>query len=1856
MKKKIIISAIILAVLLIAGAVAYFYSNKDKEGQLLTIDPGFSEYITAIPSGLLSAGSPVKIILANPWAGYDPENPVADDELFEFSPSVEGTARWIDAKTVEFTPKEKFKSGEYYEVRFALIKVLQVPEKFEYLNFGIQIIKQNFMVTTESMNTDMSKPVMYIFEGILKSADDITTDELQKIVTAKYLDKNLTIEWIPTEDMREHKFRISGIERQKEESNLYITWDAQEIGLEIKGEQQIAITALGDFKVTSLSVIQSPEQYLKIMLSDPVDPNSDLTGMITTDSNTEFRLVTDGNSILAYPKVRLQGEIKITVSSGIKSILGYKLKEAYIQTITFSVNKPQVEILGTGTILPSSDGLVIPFRAVSLNAVDVTIIKIFENNVPQFLQVNDLDGMYELKRVGRPVFTQKIMLESDKMLDLGIWNTYSIDLSKMIEADPGSLYRVKISFKKSYSLYQCESDGEDEDVQSLSSEWDEESNDDSNWDDYESYYGEDGYYDEGYYDYDYSELDNPCSERYYRDSRFPSRTVFASNLGIIAKADNNNRITVAVSDIRTTEPISGVSVEVLNYQQQIVATGKTDGDGFLSVKSDQKPYIIKAISGNERGYLRMNSSSALSLSMFDIGGVDNKKGTKGFIYGERGVWRPGDTIHLCFILEDKDNLIPDNHPVTLEIYNPQYQKVNKFVKTSGVNGFYYFKVPTAQEDITGDWQARVKVGGSIWYKQLKIETIKPNRLRIKFDFKDEVLTNNEGTAGNMQITWMHGAVARNLRATVDVTLKPTTTQFKKFLEFNFDDPASSFNSEEQTIFDSYIDENGTALIRPNINIENQAPGFLTAFFSTKVYEKSGDFSIDNFSKTYSPYNYYVGVKMPKGDKARGMLLTDTTHKIEIATADESGNPVSRTNLTVKVYKLDWKWWWNSGDENLAYYVSSEYHHPLQTKTVSTKNGRGVFDLRINYPEWGRYLIRITDDAGHSTGKIFYMDWPGWAGRAQKDNGGAAKVLSFSTDKQAYKVAEKAIVSIPATTKGRALVSIEKGAKVLEQHWVEIEGKEKQFEFEVTPEMAPNAYINVTMIQPHKKENDLPIRMYGYTNITVEDPNTILKPVLKMPDVLESEQVVNLSVKEESGKAMTYTIAVVDEGLLSLTRFKTPDPWSSFYAREALSIRTWDVYDDIIGAYGGRIEKVFGIGGDEELNNDGNKSANRFKPVVMYLGPFTLEKGKENKHSFKLPQYIGSVKTMVIAGNNGAYGFTDKATAVRKPLMLLATLPRVLAPGEKLKLPVTIFAGDPSVKNVQVEVLANEFFIFKNSRTQTLSFSEPGDKIAEFDIEIAQKLGIGKVSVIAKSGSHKAQYDIEIDIKNPNSFVTEVQSQVLNVGESWSPDYTLFGVTGSNSASVEFSSMPPIDLSRRLQYLIQYPYGCIEQTTSSVFPQLFLDNLIQMSKEDKNKIEINIKSGINRLQKFIRSDGSMSYWPGDSYVSDWGTNYAGHFLLEAEKKGYALPAGFKANWISFQTQAAKNWVSSSSNGSYSDHIQAYRLYTLALANAPEIGAMNRLKESGSLTLQARWRLAAAYKLAGKEDVAKSLIQNASIEIAPYREQSYSYGSDSRDRAMILETLILMKDLNKAMPLIEQVSKDLSANTWMSTQTTAYCLIAISRLSDNKTFGGISCSFSQNGGAAKKIVSGNLLAKSDLKITDAKTGKISVKNEGTGMLYARLILNGQPQMGNEVESAENISLYVTYKDSDGNTIDPASVRQGEDVMISVTVSNKGVYGDYRNLALSVPVPSGWEIENTRLNGYTAAYTKDIPEYMDIRDSRVDMFFSLGYAETKTFNIMCNASYFGDYYLPGAYIEAMYDNRIHAKSAGKWVQIVK
>ena len=1857
--------------LLIMMTVGLYSCTRTQKDIIPSAD--YAPYVNAYTGGVISQNSTIRIELTHDQPMVDLNSELKNNP-FSFSPSLKGKAYWVSNNTIEFVPEEgTLKPGTLYEGTFQLGDFIEVDKKLKEFNFSFRVQERNFTLQLESLPITATQPDEINIKGEIRFSDVVKKEEVEKMLTASDGKKSYPVEVTATDNLTRYQFNIRQIPREADDYPLTITANGNPAGIDRKQSEEVLIPAKDCFRFMSAERIEQPENGIEIVFSAPLSTTQDLKGLIEIPEVSSSIFQINENRVFIYFEANTQNKLTLNIHEGVKDSQGKALGTSH--TISFSEVslKPQVEMSTSAAILPDSKNLIIPFRAVNLYAVDLSVIRIFENNVLMFMQTNSLASANELRRSGRLVYKKTLWLAKDASKDIHHWGDYSIDLAGLIHQEPGAIYRVILSFRQEYSAYPCggnenqnmkfadsnTSDGLTKVSGSVLSEEDE-----AIWNTPEAYY----YYNGGTMDwsvYRWTERDNPCHPSYYMNSdRIAACNVFASNLGMIVKRNSLNKLWIAVSNILDTKPIGKAQVTAYNFQLQPIGKGEINGDGFVEITPKGVPFIIVAESEKQKAYVRVVDGEEQSVSRFDVGGKDIQKGLKGFIYGERGVWRPGDTLHISFILEDREKRIPDKHPVALEIYNPRGQFYTKMISTQGMNGFYTFDVPTLATDPTGLWNAYIKVGGTTFHKGLRIETIKPNRLKINLALPKTLQATDKDVYAPLTSTWLTGATASKLKAKIEMSLSKVNTQFKNYGQYIFNNPATNFTTIKTDVFDGTLDAEGKASVTLKVPTATEAPGMLNATFTTRVFEPGGDASIYTQTIPFSPFTSYIGINLnqPKGK----YIETDKDHVFDIVTVNTQGQLVNRTNLEYKIYRIGWSWWWENSGESFGTYINNSSITPVASGNLQTRGGKASFKFRVDYPSWGRYLVYVKDkESGHATGGTVYIDWPEWRGRSSKTDPSGIKMLAFSLNKDSYEIGETATAIIPAAAGGRALVSIENGSTVLRQEWIEVSnGGDTKYTFKITPEMTPNVYLHISLLQPHAQTvNDLPIRMYGVVPVFVTNSQTVLQPQIQMPEVLRPETNFNVTVSEKSGKPMTYTLAIVDDGLLDLTNFKTPDPWNDFYSREALGIRTWDMYDNVLGASAGSYSSLFSTGGDATLK-PADAKANRFKPVVKFIGPFYLGKGKSQTHTLKLPMYVGSVRAMVVAGQDGAYGNAEKTAFVRTPLMMLSTLPRVLSIQEEITVPVNIFAMENQVKNVTVSLQASGGGVqIVGANQQSLKFTQPGDQLVFFTLKTGSKTGKATIHLTANGGGQQTKETIEIDVRNPNPVVTLRNSQWIEAGQSKELSYNLSSSSANNQIKLEVSRIPSVDISRRFDFLYNYQHHCTEQLTSKALPLLFVAQFKTIDKTEAEKIKTNVQEAIRQIYGRQLPNGGFVYWPGNAVADEWISSYAGMFLTLAQEKGYAVHANVLNKWKRFQRAAAQNWRMPQEASGWqqwqSELQQAFRLYTLALAGVPEYGAMNRMKEQTGLSIQAKWRLAAAYALTGKMKPAEELVYNVETTVNPYSSMNQIYGSSDRDEAMILETLILMNRERDALQQAKVVSKNLSQEDWFSTQSTAFALMAMGRLAE-KLSGTLDFVWSWNDKQQPAVKSAKAVFEKEIATTP-KSGTVSVKNQGKGALSVDLITRTQLLNDTLPAISDNLRMDIRYANLNGTPLSVNDIIQGTDFMAITSISNISGTSDYTNLALTHIIPSGWEIYNERMvapeteNAAADGSGQSVSKYsyQDIRDDRVLTYFNLRRGETKVFTVRLQATYAGNFILPAVQCEAMYDVNVQARSkAGRTI----
>ncbi|MBP3709751.1 MAG: alpha-2-macroglobulin [Treponema sp.] len=1766
-------------------------------------------------------------------------------DAFALSPQQKGAWNFRDERTAIFTPSEPYKAGSTFKLAVNCKKLFDDAENFTY-TFSVD--GPSYSVAFDAL--EINDGGTFTVRGSLSTDIPLLQTDVNNIISAEIkgasFSKKLSVAWDLIEKTSERDFTITSTEAHDEASTLTVRWNGKQLGLSTKddavfaGERVFRIPGANTFSVVDIDTSQ--ERALKISFSDAVDSSQDVLSFIEVtkrNQNAGARITysVNKNIVTLYNDENWQNVSRVAILAGLQSESGSVLEEARDVTLTTSWDIPAVRFSTSGNILPTSQGTTLALETKNLAGLSLRVFEIYDTNMLQFLQVNELNGDYRLEYVGEPVHTERVSFDWDDAMQ-NVYVPRGIDISNLVKKYPHGMFKIQIGFTREDIRYACRAshrdfsalpnppDIADKDY-TRDAQW--EYLNKLSWDDRRTYWQFD---------------DDPCHPAFYMESyggHFANRNVLVSDIGIMAKRTESGDVHVTVTNLKSATPLKDASVVAYSKINREVAQAKSDTNGSVVFKDARNATVIVASANNQSSYLKLSDGAALSVSHFETGGEKIQSGAKGFIYGERGVWRPGDNMYLTFVLQDIDKKLPKNIPVTFELQDPLGRIADAQTVTNGVNGFYAITTKTSADSPTGLYLARVKLGGNEWTRNVRVETIVPNHLDVQLEMQQAYLTaaNNDLTLSGK---WLHGAPTPNYEADIALRVLPSITTFDGYSSYTFDNMLRAVDSTRETVWEGTLDASSKARVNLDMRSNSELPGKLRAQFITRIFEPSGMFSTQQTTFDYSPYSRYVGLRLPEGKGQRKILYTDEAQTAEVVLLTEDGKLAGNASLAYTIYKLGWRWWWEKDALSDATFVSSETRKSVAEGTVDIRGGKGSFNFTIKHSEWGRYLVVVEDArGGHATSQIVYVDWPDWSGRSTGGSSASASVVPLATDKETYTVGETASVSFTTGDDARALVTVEKGGEIIKQEWLETKKGTTVYKLALTDKMSPNVYVHVTLVQSHMQTaNSLPIRLYGVVPLLVDNPATKLAPVITMPASYEPNKKSSLTISEQNGKPMTFTVAVVDEGLLGLTNFKAAQLRDEFYKKEASLLESWDVFGYVMNAYSGKLETLLSIGGSEDILDSSDKDASRFTPVVFYFGPYELKANGKQEITFDMPQYIGAVRAMVVAGSDGAYGTAEKSTPVKSDLMVLPTLPRTFGTNETIDVPVTVFNGTD--KNQRVSVKLDASGAVNASETKAVTVSANGNAEAVFTVTTTHA-GSATFNVTATASGAAAQSTTTVAVQARGMEVSYRNVFTVEPGKTYNARVQTPTDRMTAKLFAELSPFPSIDLSARLNYLLSYPHGCIEQITSGAFPQLYIADFMKLTPQQIDDTKQNVKSVIERYPNYQTAAGGMAYWQGGNDPNAWGSCYALHFLLAAKKLGYSVPESLSKPLISWIAQSAKNWTRTDYDTS---DIQAYKLFVLAEAQQADIGSMNRLRGE-TMRDSAKLLLASAYARAGRASVAQELFNQVTDITTIGRMTGGSFRSPLRDAGIMLYASTIVGNTSVSARVAKRIADELSSGKWCSTQETAWALMSLLPYYNGQRSG--TCAYTvsnQNGKASGTVNAG--VAVENFAPADAAEQVVAIQNTGDRVLYGTLVSSGLSLPATEARENAGLVMSVTYFDSTGARIRPSAIKSGDSFRIAVSVTNS-MSGTVENIALTVPVPTAWEFSNDRVGESESNSPRTPYTHQDIRDDAIYTYFDLKRGETFTYTFYATAVYKGAYYIPAIHARAMYDNDIRAVETG-------
>lgn len=1558
-------------------------------------------------------------------------------------------------------------------------------------------------------------------------------------------------------------------------------------------------------EIVDIQAISSEKSHIQVHFSQPLADNKDIKDFISLSPNLKTTAIIQGNILQIYAPFNITQNYTLKVKEGIAAVDKSLLKDSKEEQIVFNQIAPSIVFSQQGVFLPSQAEKKIAFKSINVKKVKLKISKIYPNNITAYLHKQNLigstkystrtdyddyyddygesSGIYaDFERLGDVVFEQDFALNMQK----NQWIQTQLDFSAL-KANEG-IFILELSFDK---------DGVDYDFPKDTSSW--------------------------------------RQEQFFNQFGKIQKHLIFSNIALLAQ-QIDNKLEVLALDIASNKPLPQVQINAINQKNQIVAKSTSNAQGLSIFENANTIMYLNATQGKNTTILRFNSP--LSLEGFDTQGLESTSNVNAYIYTDRGVYRPGEVAHINIIARSNNASI--THPISISITSPQGKVVlEDFMLKEQLFGLYHYDFKSEKSAPTGIWRVKLKIGNAEFWHNLSIESVVPDRIRAEILSPDtlslQTLQKNDKTLFyDINSSYLFGAPAADLKFESDLYVQGVNFSAKAYPNYTFTHPSSlqySFNDGQEGILDAKGFSSQSFSLK---NLEDMNKN-LRAFIHTKIFENGGRYVSARKMIDIALYDSFVGIKTPSAYVSANNEIALPV----IVLSHDTQKPLSNRQLTYRIYQNSYSWWWDYDSYNE---FLRSFKQDKNTKLIKQGKLTSALEptlLRFTPHQNGELFIEVEDESNHQkSAVILYASESGEPTDAPK-----LTQLQVKSDKQNYLSNEKAKISFESAKDSKALISIVRGNTILQKFWLDTQEGQTSFELPLKESFAPNVYVAITLLQNYATlDNDRSQRLYGVLPIMVENAESKLSLDIQAPDSIRPNTEFKVKLSNAQKQKSAYTLAIVDEGLLNLTDFVSPNPWAYFYQKMAFMLSVFDNYDLIISRDIGTMHQILKVGGDEFVGASHRKDLNqaqRFKPVVFYSKPVMSDESGNAEFSYIMPAYMGSVRIMAVGVNEKAYGSKSQNMKIIAPVVMLPTLPRSLKIGDSFELAIEVLPIQENVGKTTLKLKSGDKIKLEKNNI-TLEFKDKKSQIVKINAKVSEEsIGQDFIEISLANGDFKMSDVTHIDILPNNPYTTISQKHTLSSKQKLSLENPKNYIKDSESSYILVSQKPIMSIDHRLSWLIRYPYGCIEQTTSSVMPQLFLGVLSEADFTDKPSIVKNINAGIARISTFQTSDGGFAYWQGESKSDSWGSAYAGHFLLLAKNQGYYVPESVLKKWINYAIYNAQ------ANGS------VYLLYLLSLAGEPQIGLLNNVYEHhlSKLEISDKWLLAAAYKLAGMEEIAHKITKDLPTK-AKQRDSSYydfSYGSTLRDDAMILNAY---GDIYKTphKELLSYILGQLESDKWYSTQTLGYSLLAIANTIPKEQKEAKNFSFKFDG---KSYESADSIK---LPFNGKKAEFVS---QSDFPLYVNHIWDGILEETDIKASADKIAIDREFLDTNGKPIDVSTLASGQSfyLMLSLKNADNNTPVSVRNVAITQNLPSGWEIENTRLNDDNLPdfVRDDHITYTDIGDDKI-MWFLDFHSQSRKMFVKINTITPGSYLLPPATAEAMYDNNFRANTASMPVMV--
>jgi uncharacterized protein YfaS (alpha-2-macroglobulin family) len=1729
-------------------------------------------------------------------------------QLVTFTPAVKGMFKWTASNELTFSPASSFAASTDYKAEISDLilkeaedKKLSLGDEIEfkfhtpYLNL-VQI--DNYWAKKESNKSVNEVRMTLTFNYKINPA------QLKELLEVRVDSKPLAIDYYTSTVSETVEIGVSEGTSSFDNKNCLLTIkpglkcvESAYVTKETLSNEAF-ITSKGTFLITgAIAEYSDVSNYISVSTNQEILTDK-IEELISLDPKTPFTVEKQGAGFYIKGDFNTGESYELTIKKELKGIFEGTLKADYTESILFGVPKPAIKFISKkGVYLSSKGNKNIAVRIIAVPKVTVTVYKVYANNILSFFRNNNSNYDYYYEDEYYDDYGSSYY----GITDIGdVVYEKEIETSSLKKVNGTALLNVDFSdinqFKGIY-IVQVKS----------------------------------------------------ADEQYLQDAKFVS----ISDIGLIAKQGKDDMLLMAHSIINN-EPLADVEVNLISHNNQTVFTTKTDGNGVVHIK-DLKSKIknfnirmITATSGNDFNYLNFNESY-VSNTEYETGGAkENESGYEAFIYGDREIYRPGETVHLNSIVRDVAWHALKSVPVKLKVVLPNGKDFQNIRGTLNEQGGFETSFKLPESTVTGTYSVELYTSTNVLLNSIRIsvEEFIPDRIKVTANVNKAELSLEEKLTTSLQALNLFGPPASNRNYQVELSLTRQYFTAAKYPNYDFGINASSFNEFKNELREGKTDAEGKGIQSFSFSPEFKNSGVLEGKIFTTVFDESG-----------RPVHQLNNIEVFTQDVFYGIKYTDNyvgtnqPFNIPLIAVNRKGEFVAAEGR-VEVIKYEWQTVMQKTYGDDYRYVSQKKIRVMENRTVRiTQPGQTFSFLPI---QSGEYEVRLyAPNAKSYVSNYFYAYGWGNTSSTSFEVNTEGKV-TIESDKNEYNSGDEAKLLFKTPFEGKLIVTIERN-QIFEYKTLETNNRSASMTISLNDAYLPNVYISATLIKPNSDQK-IPLTVaHGFQSITVNKPDNRLPVEITAVASSRSRTKQKICIKTKAESDIQVTIAVIDEGILQLKNTKTPDPYGFFYRKRALEVNSYDVYARLLAELSTTTSKVGGDG--YNLSKRANPLTNkRVKLVTFWSGTLKTNSSGEACYEIDIPQFSGDLRIMAVVYKDNRFGSGQKNMKVADPIVISTALPRFLSPGDSLNMPVTMSntTAKPMTANVSIGLTGN--VRMNGSTNQQVTIPANSEKQVSFTLVATPKIGLAQITATVKANNEEFKEVIDITVRPVTSLIKASGSGSVAGGSTGTFTLKNDFVPLSTSSKIVIGKSPMIGFSKNLSYLIGYPHGCIEQTTSRAFPQLYIKELMKELKQaNYTNIapEKMVQEGINRIYTMQTYNGSFAYWPGNYEGDWWGTVYATHFLIEAKKAGYEVQGPVIDKALSYLKNKVKEkgqynyWYYDGGGASKSRVIAAkeifYSLYVMSLYNQQDLSVMNFYKSNTAmLAIDSRYLLAATYLRIGDKAAYRTLLPSNYDNEKSINSFGGSYYSYVRDMAIILDAMIENDPGNAQIGMLaKHLSEQLKNQYYLNTQETAFALIALGKVARKNAEATVTAEIKSDNTSIGTYTTGSFVTTKNLS-----NSVISVMAKGTGTLYYSWEVEGVSESGTVKEEDSYIIARRQFFDRNGSPINSNTFKQNDLVVVRLSVQSKNS-SSVENVVLTDMLPAGFEIENPRLNDFTEANwikNNSTPQYFDIRDDRINMFVTATY-ETRYYYYMVRAVSVGKFKLGPVSADAMYNGEYHS-----------